>query len=68
MTQAEDWAKNWAKFSGHVHASFTMQNDPPKVPQNPSEFVTPCFVNEISKFHLRELLGLGGPKQGHDIF
>ena len=64
---AKNWAKFWAKFSGHFCASFTVQNDPPKVPpQNTSQFITPCLVTapvtEISKFHLRELLGLGVPK------
>ena len=29
--------------------------------QNPSQFITPCLVNYMSKFHLPELLGLGGP-------
>ena len=28
--------------------------------QNASEVVTTCLAVEISKFHLRELLGLGG--------
>ena len=35
---------------------------------NSSQFITPCLVTapvaEISKFHLRELLGLGRPKGG----
>ena len=34
---------------------------------NSSQFITPCLVTapvtEISKFHLRELLGLGAPKR-----
>ena len=30
VTQAEVWANNWAKFSGHFCASFAVQNDPPK--------------------------------------
>ena len=30
--------------------------------QNSSEFITLRLVAEISEFHLREVLGLGGPK------
>ena len=60
VTQAEVWAKNWAKYSGHFRASFAAQNDPQIFSQNSSQFITPCLVAEIMKFHLRELLGLGG--------
>ena len=64
MTRAEvwakNWAKNWAKFSEHFRASFAVQNDPQIFSQNPSQFITPCLVAEILKFHLRELLGFGG--------
>ena len=67
---AKNWAKNrakfWTKFSGHFRASFAVQNDPPNLSPNSSQFITPCLVTapvtEISKFHLRELLGLGVPK------
>ena len=57
---AKKLAKNWAKFSGNVRALFALQNDPPNFSQNSSEFITPRLVAEISKFHLREVLGLGG--------
>ena len=53
---AEVWAKNCVKIPWHFRASFTVQNGP----QTSSEFVTPCLVADISKSHLRELLGLGG--------
>ena len=69
--QAKFWAKNWAKFwtkiPGHLRASLAVQNDPPKFLPNSSQFITPCLVTapvtEISKFHLRELLGLGVPRR-----
>ena len=64
MTRAEvwakNWAKNWAKFSAHFRASFPVQNDPQIFSQNSSQFITPCLVAEIIKFHLPEFLGLGG--------
>ena len=53
----------WAKFSGHFRASFAVQNEPPNFSQNSSQFITPCLVADISKFHLRELLGFGGPQE-----
>ena len=37
-----------------------VQNDPPNFSPDSSEFITACLVAEISKFHLRELLVLGG--------
>ena len=69
--RAKSWAKNWAKFctnfSGrifvlHALCRTTHQNFSP----NSSQFITPCLVMalvaEMSKFHLRKLLGLGTPK------
>ena len=53
------------EISGHFRASLAVQNDPPKFLPKSSQFITPCLatapVTEISKFHLRELLGLGVP-------
>ena len=64
MTRAEvwakNWAKNWAKFSTHFRASYAVQNDTQIFSQNSSQFITPCLVADILKFHLRELLGFGG--------
>ena len=58
---AKNWAKFWANFLGHFRASCAV------LPKFPSQFITPCLVTalvvEISKFHLRELLGLGAPNQ-----
>ena len=72
MTRAEVWAKNWAKnwekYSAHFRASLALQNDPQIFSQNSSQFITPCLVAEISKFHLRELLGFGGNKKIAAIF
>ena len=66
MTRAEvwakNWAKNWAKFSAHFRASFAVQNDSQIFSPNSSQFITPCLVAESIKFHLRELLDLGGRK------
>ena len=63
--QVKNWAKFWTKFSGHFRASCAVQNDPPNFSPNSSRFITPCLVTapvaEISKLHLRELLGLGVP-------
>ena len=43
----------------------------PNFSPNSSQFITPCLVTapvtEISKFHLRELLGLGVPKGDRDV-
>ena len=48
-------------FVLHILCRATHQN----FSQNSSQFVTPCLVStpvaEISKFHLRELLGFGAP-------
>ena len=46
---------------GHFCALFAVQNDPPNVFQPSSPYITPHLVAEMSKFHLRELLGLGSP-------
>ena len=74
MTRVEVWAKNWAKdwgkfwpkFSRHFHASIAEQNDPPKFLPKLLPIITQCLVTtpvaKISKFHLRELLGRGAPK------
>ena len=56
---AKKWAKNWTKLCGHFRALFAVQKDPPKVTP---KVITPRSVAEISKSHLREVLGLGGPK------
>ena len=58
MNQAENWAKN----SAHPRASSAVQNDPSRFLPKFLPIVTPRLVAEMSKFHLRELLGLGGPK------
>ena len=67
------WAKNWAKKWQKIGRSFlsmfvlyllcriTHQH----FSQDSSEFITPCFVAEISKFHFREVLGLGGLTWNH---
>ena len=66
--KSEVWAKNWAKFSAHSRASFAVQNDPQILSPNSSQFISPCLVAEILKFHLRELLGFGGPQgRGSDL-
>ena len=57
---AKHWAKNWAKISAHFRASFAVQNDPQMFSPNSSQFITPCLVAEILKFHLRKFLGFGG--------
>ena len=62
MTRAEVWAKNWAKISAHFRASFAVQNDPQIFSPNSFQFITPCLVAEILKFHLRELLGFGAAR------
>ena len=53
-------------FVLHWLCRTTHQNFSP----NSSQFITPCLVTapvtEISKFHLRELLGLGVPKESRD--
>ena len=54
MTRAE----NWAKFSAHFRVSFVAQSDPQIFSQNSSQFITPCLVADIIKFHLCELLGV----------
>ena len=69
--RAKSWAKSWAKNFGrtflgifvlHLLCRATHQNFSP----NSSQFITPCLVRtpvaEFSKFHLRELLGLGASK------
>ena len=68
---AKNWVKNWARFWTNFLGIFvlhwlcrtTHQNFSP----NSSQFITPCLgtapVTAISKFHLRELLGLGVPKK-----
>ena len=66
MSRVENWWKNWAKnrakFSVHVRGLFAVQNDPSNVSQSSLKFITPCLAAEMSEFHLREFLGLGGPK------
>ena len=37
-----------------------MQNYAKNFSQNSLQFITPCPANEMSKFHLRELLGCEG--------
>ena len=66
---AENWAKNWAKFwtkfSGFFVLHLLYRTAHQVFSPNSSQFITPCLatapVTEISKFHLRELLGLGVP-------
>ena len=48
--------------SEHFRASLAVQSDPPSFSLSFSQFITPCLVAAKSKFHLRELLGLGGPR------
>ena len=64
MTQAEVWAKNWAKCSAHSRASFAVQNDPQIFSQNSSRFITSCLVAENLKFHLPSF-SCSFPSQGH---
>ena len=67
--QAKNWAKNLGKsldeISRRFRSSCAVQNDHQNFSPNSSQFITPCLlaapVAEISKFHLRELLGLGAP-------
>ena len=53
-------------FLFFFRASFAVQTTHQIFSPNSSQFITPCLVTapvtEISKFHLRELLGLGVPK------
>ena len=49
--------------SVRFRASFAVQNGPANFFQNASQFITLCLVVEMSRFHLPELLGLGGPSQ-----
>ena len=43
-----------------MRALLAVQNYAENFSQNSPQFITPCPANEISKFHLRELLGLEG--------
>ena len=52
-------------FSAHFRASFAVQNEPQIFSQNSSQFITPCLVAEILKFHLCELLGFWAPRHFH---
>ena len=61
-SEGENLGEISVKFSGHFHASFAVQTDPPNFSQNSSKFITPCLVAEASKLHLPELLAFGGRK------
>ena len=63
MTEAEVWAKKWAKISVHFRAAFGVQNDPQIFsPKFLTQFITPCLVAEILKFHLPRASGVLGPQ------
>ena len=62
MTRAEVWAKSWAKYSAHFRASICCAETTTNLLPNSSQFITPCLVAEISKFHFRKLRGFGGHK------
>ena len=60
------WARNREKLGeilGRFRTLVAVQNYAKKFSQNSPQFITPYPANEMSKFHLRELLGLGGAKK-----